>query len=140
MTAPIVTEEFMIASDTPGISLFVRNKRRVDLTRFAPDNTILFVAGSTYPASTTFDLPLDGRSWMDHLARGGHDVYLVDVRGYGFSTRPPEMNAPAADNAPVVRTPVAVRDVASAADFVRARHGLAGAPPRGRPRPRAFRA
>ncbi len=45
MSAPIVTEEFMIASDTPAIRLFVRNKRRADLARFTPDNTILFVAG-----------------------------------------------------------------------------------------------
>lgn len=124
MSLGIVTEEMMIASDTPGISLFVRNKRRADLSRVAADNTVLFVAGSTYPASTTFDLPLDGQSWMDHLAARENNVYLVDVRGYGRSTRPPEMNAPPADNAPVVRTPVAVRDVASAADFIRARHAL----------------
>jgi pimeloyl-ACP methyl ester carboxylesterase len=124
MGSQIVTEEMMIASDTLAIHLFVRNKRRADLSRFTSDNTVLFVAGSTYPASTTFDLPLDGLSWMDHLAAQCNDVYLVDVRGYGSSTRPPEMNAPAGDNAPAVRTPVAVRDVASAADFVRARHGL----------------
>lgn len=124
MSAPIVTEEFMIASDTPAIRLFVRNKRRADLARFTPDNTILFVAGSTYPASTTFDLRLEGLSWMDHLAARGHDVHLVDVRGYGSSTRPPEMNGPPRDNAPAVRTEVAVRDVASAAEFVRARRGL----------------
>jgi pimeloyl-ACP methyl ester carboxylesterase len=124
MNPQTVTEEMMIASDTLGIHLFVRNKRRADLSLFTSDNTILFVAGSTYPASTTFDLPLDSLSWMDHLAAQGHDVYLVDVRGYGSSTRPPEMNAPAGANAPVVRTPVAVRDVARAADFVRARHGL----------------
>lgn len=125
MGSQIITEETMIASDTQGISLFVRNKRQADLAQFTPDNTILFVAGSTYPASTTFDLALDGLSWMDHLAAQGNDVYLVDVRGYGRSTRPPEMNAPATDNGPVVRTPVAVSDVASAAAFVRARHGLA---------------
>jgi pimeloyl-ACP methyl ester carboxylesterase len=124
MSSQIVSGETMIASDTQGISLFVRNKRGADLAHFTPDNTILFVAGSTYPASTTFDLKLDGLSWMDHLAAAGHDVYLVDVRGYGHSTRPPEMNAPAKDNAPAVRTPVAVRDVASAANFVRAQHGL----------------
>ena len=78
----------MVPSDTAGINLFVRNKRRADLAHFTPDNTILFVAGSTYPASTSFDLQLDGFSWMDHLADQGYDVYLVDVRGYGRSTRP----------------------------------------------------
>ena len=121
----IVAEEFMIASETPGIELFVRNKRRVDLTEFTSEKTILFVAGSTYPASTSFDLALAGMSWMDHLASGGYDVYLVDIRGYGNSTRPPEMAMPAADNAPIVRTDVAVRDIAATVAFIRSRRGVA---------------
>ncbi|MGY3032754.1 pimeloyl-ACP methyl ester carboxylesterase [Bradyrhizobium sp. USDA 4354] len=120
----IISEEMMIQSDTAGIELFVRNKRRSDLVRFSADKTVLFVAGSTYPASASFDLRLDGLSWMDHLAQEGYDVYLVDVRGYGRSTRPTEMEAPASDNQPIVRTPVAVRDVASAAAFIRSRRGV----------------
>jgi hypothetical protein len=104
----------MIASDTAGIKLFVRNKRRADVTGFSSERTLLFVAGSTYPASTSFDLPLAGVSWMDHLAGEGYDTWLVDIRGYGNSTRPPEMAAPAADNEPIVRTPVALCDIATA--------------------------
>jgi pimeloyl-ACP methyl ester carboxylesterase len=124
ITDSIICEEMMIPSDTAGIELFVRRKRRSDLTRFSADRTVLFVAGSTYPASASFDLRLDGISWMDRLAHGGNDVYLVDVRGYGRSTLPPEMEAPATDNPPIVRTPVAVRDVASAAAFIRSRRDL----------------
>jgi pimeloyl-ACP methyl ester carboxylesterase len=45
-------------------------------------------------------------------------VYLVDVRGYGRSTRPAEMDRPPEENPPLVRTQVAVRDVATAVDFV----------------------
>jgi pimeloyl-ACP methyl ester carboxylesterase len=121
ITDLIVTEEIKIPSETSGIELFVRNKRRSDMVRFSGNKTILFVAGSTYPASTSFDLRLVGLSWMDHLAGKGHDVYLVDVRGYGLSTRPPEMDLPASDNQPIVRTPVAVHDVATAAAFIRSR-------------------
>lgn len=124
ITDSIICEEMMIPSDTAGIELFVRRKHRSDLARFSADRTVLFVAGSTYPASASFDLRLDGLSWMDHLAHKGNDVYLVDVRGYGRSTRPPEMEAPASDNQPIVRTPVAVRDVASAAAFVRSRRDV----------------
>ncbi len=120
----IITEEMKIPSDTAGIELFVRNKRRSDLVQFSADKTVLFVAGSTYPASTSFDLRLDGLSWMDHLAHKGYDVYLVDVRGYGQSTRPAEMEVSASENQPIVRTPVAVRDVASAASFIRSRREL----------------
>src|SRR5215471_16252742 len=52
------------------------------------------------------------------------DVYLVDVRGYGRSTRPPEMDQPADSNAPIVTTDVAVKDVGSAIDFILQRRGI----------------
>jgi pimeloyl-ACP methyl ester carboxylesterase len=122
--ADLTCEEFMIPSDTDGIELFVRNKRPSSLTTFSPERTLLFVAGSTYPASTSFDLPLDGISWMDHLASSGFDVYLVDVRGYGRSTKPAEMAAPPLDHGPIVRTQVAVADVGAAAAFIRKRRGI----------------
>lgn len=121
--AALARSEFMIPSDTPGIELYVRNKRRTDVDRFDGARTLLFVSGSTYPASASFDLALDGVSWMDQLAQAGYDTWLVDVRGYGRSTPPPEMAQPAADHAPIVRTPVAVADVAAAAAFVRERAG-----------------
>jgi pimeloyl-ACP methyl ester carboxylesterase len=119
--ANILTEEFRIPSNTAGIDLFVRNKRRADVAAFAPRTTVLFVAGSTYPASTSFDLRLDGVSWMDHLAAIGFDTYLVDIRGYGQSTRPLEMTVAATENPPIVRTPVAVTDIAAAVAFIQSR-------------------
>jgi len=67
---------------------------------------------------------LDGLSWMDYIARRGYDVYLVDLRGYGHSTRPPEMAKPAAEHQPIVRTEVAVKDVEAAVDHILARRGL----------------
>ena len=51
-------------------------------------------------------------------------TYLVDVRGYGRSTRPPEMDRPADQNAPVVRTETAVKDVGAAVDFILHRRGV----------------
>jgi pimeloyl-ACP methyl ester carboxylesterase len=108
-------EEHLIPSDTAGIQLYLRNKR---LGNASPDRILLFVHGSTYPAETSFDLPLGGVSFMDFLARGGWDVWLVDLRGYGRSTRPPEMDQPPAANPAIVTTDVAVRDVASAVDFI----------------------
>jgi len=55
---------------------------------------------------------------MDYLARDGWDVWLVDLRGYGRSTRPPEMDQPPGANPPLVTTDVAVQDVGSAVDFI----------------------
>ena len=113
----LITEHISIASDTPGIELYLRNKRLPGAAS-SPDKILLYVHGATYPASTAFDLRLDGLSWMDYIAAQGWDVYLVDLRGYGNSTRPAEMEQPAKDNAPIVTSDIAVRDVGSAVDYV----------------------
>jgi pimeloyl-ACP methyl ester carboxylesterase len=121
----LVTEQFMIDAAEPGIKLYVRNKRSEDLKQFTSERTLLFVHGASQPAEATFDLPLEGLSWMDYIARHGWDVYLIDVRGYGQSTRPAEMDQPpAANNSPIVTTDVAVKDVGSAIDFILQRRGL----------------
>jgi len=120
----LVTEEFMVPAADPGISLYLRNKRPQGMKKFSGEKILLFVHGATYPAETSFDLKLGGFSWMDYIARRGYDVYLVDVRGYGKSTRPPEMDQPADQNAPIVRTETAVNDVGSAVDFILKRRGV----------------
>jgi len=81
----IVVEEIMVPSADPGIEIYVRNKRPAELTAFRPERTVLFVHGATYPAHTSFDLKLDGLSWMDYIAARGYDVYLLDLRGCGKS-------------------------------------------------------
>ena len=120
----IVMEEFMVQSDTPGIKLYVRNKHPQGMKKFPAEKILLYVHGATYPSETAFDLQLNGLSWMDYIAKHGYDVYLVDLRGYGRSTRPPEMDKPAAENEPLVRTPVAVKDVGSAVDFILKRRNV----------------
>ena len=120
----LVMEEFMVPAVDPGISLYVRNKHPQGVNLFPGEKILLFVHGATYPAETAFDLHLNGLSWMDYIARHGYDVYLVDLRGYGKSTRPPEMDKPAADNEPIVRTETAVKDVGAAVDFILKRRGV----------------
>jgi len=119
----LVTEEFMIAGPDPGVQLYVRNKRPRDLKEFGARNIVLFVHGATYPSESAFDLQLDGLSWMDYIAARGNDVYLMDIRGYGKSSRPPEMDQPPERNPPIVRTDTAARDVGAAVDFVLRRRG-----------------
>jgi pimeloyl-ACP methyl ester carboxylesterase len=123
-TPRIVMEEMMVPSSTPGIEMYVRNKRPADMAAFRPERTVLFVHGATYPASTLFDLPLDGLSWMEYIAARGFDVYLMDIRGYGRSTRPPEMAEAPEANAPVVRSATVVKDIGAVVDRILARRGI----------------
>ncbi len=118
------TSEAMIPSDTPGIELYVRNKHASCTKSGQPKRVLLYVHGATYPSETAFDLTLDGQSWMDFIASHGWDVWLVDLRGYGRSTRPPEMELPGTDNPPIVTTDVAIRDVGAAVDHVRRTTGV----------------
>src|ERR1700712_2773778 len=120
----LVTESYLIPSGDAGIELYVRNKRLVGMTKFSAEKTLLYVHGATYPSETAFDLPIEGASMMDLIAARGYDVYLVDIRGYGGSTRPPEMNAPPEASAPVVGTDVAVRDFGTAVDHILKRRGV----------------
>lgn len=120
----LVTEEFIVPAADPGISLYLRNKHSLGVKKFPGEKILLFVHGATYPAETSFDLKLNGLSWMDYIALHGYDVYLVDLRGYGKSTRPPEMDNPASDNEPIVRTETAVKDVGAAIDFILKRDGV----------------
>jgi len=119
----IVTEEFMVpAADGQG-EIFLRNKRPEGLAA-SPSRTLLFVHGATYPAHTAFDLPLGGLSWMDYIAGRGFDVWCMDLRGYGRSTRPAAMNEPPEANPPLMRGDAAVADIAAAAAFIRQRRGV----------------
>jgi pimeloyl-ACP methyl ester carboxylesterase len=120
----LTTEEFMVPTQQVGIQLYVRNKHPDGMNVFSPERTVLFVHGATYPSETTFDLPVGGASWMDQMARRGFDVYLVDLPGYGKSTRPREMDQPADANGPVVDTDVAVAAVGNAIDFILQRRSI----------------
>jgi pimeloyl-ACP methyl ester carboxylesterase len=129
MNAPLklpelVTESYTIPSDDAGIELYVRNKRPAGMTNFPAEKILLYVHGATYPSETAFDLPIEGVSMMELIAARGYDVYLVDVRGYGRSTRPPEMSAPPEANRPIVSTDTAVRDFGTAVDHILKRRGV----------------
>jgi pimeloyl-ACP methyl ester carboxylesterase len=118
-------EETIVPASDSGIEIYVRNKRPTDMASFRAERTVLFVHGSTYPAETAFDLPLDGMSWMEYIAARGYDVYLLDLRGYGKSTRPEEMSEKPEANPPIVRTDTAIKDVSSVVDFILKRRNIA---------------
>ena len=121
----LVTESYHIPSADEGIQIYLRNTRPTALTTFRAQRTLLFVHGATYPSDTMFDLKIGGESWMDSIAKRGYDVYSMDVRGYGRSTRPAEMDRPTHENAPVVTTDDGVRDCAAVVDHLLQRRGIA---------------
>jgi pimeloyl-ACP methyl ester carboxylesterase len=120
----LLTEEMMVKTADAGIEIYVRNKRPADMTTFRPEQTLLYVHGATYPAETAFDLKLDGLSWMEYLASRGYDVWLLDLRGYGKSTRPKEMDETPDANSPIVAGEVAVKDIGTAVDFILKRRNI----------------
>jgi pimeloyl-ACP methyl ester carboxylesterase len=123
-TSRLVTEEMMVKTGDPGIEIYVRNKRPADMGTFRPERTILYVHGATYPSETAFDLKLDDLSWMEYIASRGYDVWLLDLRGYGKSTRPAEMADKPEANPPIVRGETAVKDIGTAVDFILQRRNI----------------
>ena len=120
----LTVESYTVPAKDAGIELYVRNKRPADMKTFAPERTLLYVHGATYPSETAFDLELGGFSWMDYIAGRGYDVYLLDLRGYGRSTRPAEMDQPAKDNGPIVKGETAVRDIEAVVEHILQRRGI----------------
>ena len=122
--ARITSEKFQIPSLDPGIELQVINRHPTSVAKFPSERIVLFVHGATFPVVAAFDMDLPGGSWMANIAERGFDVYAVDVRGYGGSTRPPAMDQDPAANPPFAGTRDAVRDVAAAAEFIFKRRGV----------------
>jgi pimeloyl-ACP methyl ester carboxylesterase len=123
--AALAAEDLMVPSADAGVSLFMRNKAPAGMSTFSAEKTVLFVHGATYPSETAFDLRLGGVSWMEYIASRGYDVWLVDVRGYGRSSKTAALSQPPGANPPFANTEDAVRDVATAVDFILKRRGIA---------------
>lgn len=114
----IQCEDLMIDGDTKGIQLHLRHKWNAAMEGPRAEKTLLMMHGATYASGSVFDVKLEGSSFMDLLAAKGYDVYALDARGYGLSSRPAEMEEPAEKNQPIVRTETAVQDLGSAVDFL----------------------
>lgn len=118
-----VTEEFMVPTGDPGVEVFLRSKRPEGVAA-NPARTLLMVHGAGFGASTSFDLPFAGVSWMDYIAGRGFDVWTLDIRGFGRSSRPAELSRPADQGQPVSRGPEAMKDLAAAIAHIRRTRGV----------------
>ncbi|NJO53551.1 MAG: alpha/beta hydrolase [Bacteroidales bacterium] len=117
----IQRQDFHVASE-PGIELAVREV--VDLAAPHDGSAVILVHGARVPGVASFDLPVAGGSLAADLAHAGHRVFIMDVRGYGGSTRPAAMSQPP-EGKPLVTSNEVVRDIDAVVGWVTARTGRA---------------
>ena len=119
-TPRVIRKDFFVPAGS-GIRLFVRQV----ITPEAKDaKPILLIHGARVPGLASFDLPVKSGSLAEDLAIRDLDVYVMDVRGYGASTRPREMDEPATEHAALVRSNEAVRDIGTVIDWIREHKGM----------------
>lgn len=85
---------------------------------------VLLVHGGGGGGIPSFDNPADNASVAEDLALAGYIVYLIDIRGWGGSTRPIQLEKPPEANPPAVSSEEAVRDIAAVVEFVCDRFGV----------------
>lgn len=69
---------------------------------------VILTHGAGSPGSATWDL--EGASMMRALADAGFDAYAFDARGFGGSSKPPQMSGPQ-EGEPVVRAQDVMADI-----------------------------
>lgn len=119
-----IQRESFTALSGPGIEIGIRAVVDAAVANGAVErrgDPVILLHGARVPGLPSFDLPVPGGSLAADLAAAGLAVYIVDLRGYGASTRPAAMTQPRAVNEPLVRSGAAVRDLAAAVDAVLAR-------------------
>ena len=83
-------------TDTKGIKVYIWEKyagdpKKPDAPKFDARKIVMLAHGSATAGRESFDLQVPGKpdySLMDELARQGFDVFALDTRGFGRSTRP----------------------------------------------------
>lgn len=120
-TSPDIHREDVLLEASSERSIFVRSLTAPGGREDAPP--LLLLHGARASSVASFDLDVAGGSLAGDLARSGLTVYLMDARGYGGSSRPPEMDLPPGSSGPLVRSEEVVDDVALVVDFIRTERG-----------------
>src|SRR5450432_813774 len=107
---------FRIASDTPGLDLFLRYLAPASPQAVA--KIVLYVHGATFPSALSIAHRFDGHSWRDDLNAAGFDVWGLDFAGFGGSDRYREMAESPENRRPLGRAQESSRQIESAARFI----------------------
>ena len=119
----IVQEDLYLPPSESRVRLHLRRKYNAAQISRDSGRIIVFVHGATFSGVPAFDAPLPGGSWLDFAAAQGHDVYALDVRGYGLSEPPDSDWAGWRSGKPYARTLDAESDLSAAIDFILDRTG-----------------
>lgn len=92
--------------------------REVRIAEAKGARNVLLVHGGGRGGVASFDVPVRGYSLAEDLARNGFRVFVMDVRGWGSSTRPREMDQPPNRSSPLVSTKEAADDIATAVNWI----------------------
>ncbi|ADP72479.1 alpha/beta hydrolase fold protein [Rhodomicrobium vannielii ATCC 17100] len=117
--AEILREDFTVVNEE-GMRLFVRELRD---TEGRPDRgPMLLVNGGRPGALASWDVDASLPSTAEELAKAGHRLYLMDVRGFGLSDFPSEMERGRFEAPVAVRSDEAVRDIDAVIREIRRRN------------------
>jgi hypothetical protein len=112
----------------PQVVLHVREVVLTGRERTVPKDgkVVLLLHGLGTPGMVAFDLNYEQCSMMRSLAQAGWDTFTLDFEGYGQSTRPLVMDAPAAfpDSKAPIHTEVTLSNVERAIEFIRTLRGV----------------
>jgi pimeloyl-ACP methyl ester carboxylesterase len=109
-TAEIVRRDFTVTS-ADGFKIFVREVR--DTAASSDRGPMLLINGGRPGVLASWDVNAPASSTAEELAKAGHHLYLMDVRGFGRSQFPVEMTDGRFEAPVAVRSNEAVRDVAA---------------------------
>jgi pimeloyl-ACP methyl ester carboxylesterase len=116
--AEMIEHDFTVTSED-GLSIFVRELR--DTHANTDRGPMLMVNGGRSGVLASWHVDAPGTSVAQNIAKAGHRVYLMDVRGFGRSAFPQAMRGE--PSGPVaVRSNEAVRDIAAVVNDIRRRH------------------
>ena len=101
--------EVMVPGGDSGIMIHLIHKSPISHSSFIDGDVVLMLHPYGVPTADAFDVV--SLSWMEDLVARGFDVWAMDFRGFGGSSRPEGL-------APVVRATDAVRDVGAVLDYI----------------------
>jgi alpha-beta hydrolase superfamily lysophospholipase len=85
MSSEAIARRDLEIESAPGIRLAVRHVAAADTP--STKIPVILLHGARVPGIPSFDLDCPDGSLAADLARAGHDVFIMDARGYGGSTR-----------------------------------------------------